>query len=255
MAAVYGSSMTAPLAQETNGEPGRSPAGQPDGLYRYEPVPPAYYDEDGYLCEDNAAQEEWHKYQTSTWYLVLNQRLPTATVCSDLAVHYREGDRGATIVPDLFVALRVLPDRNRLSYKLWRDPVPELVIEALSQDTAAADVGVKHATYEHMGVREYWLFDPQGLALSTPLVGYSLLDGAYQPMDADRNGLHHSSVLGMYLHIRAGELRFRDPAMGEDLRTLAESESERLAEKRRADHAERRAEAAERELARLRLRL
>ena len=254
--------MTAPPSQETNGEPGRSPAGQPDGLYRYEPVPPAYYDDDGYLCEDNASQEDWHQRQTSHWRAALALRLPTATVCSDLAVHYREGDRGATIVPDLFVALRVPLDMKRLSYKLWQDPVPELVIEALSQDTATADVGVKHATYEHLGVREYWLFDPQGLALSTPLVGYSLLDGGYQPMDADRNGLHHSSVLGMYMHIRAGELRFRDPAMGEDLLTYEESMNRLEAETKRADAAERewaaekaRADAAERELARLRLRL
>ena len=79
------------------------------------------------------------------WYLMLNWRLPTATVCSDLSVHYREGDRGMVIVPDLFVSPRVPPLLDRLSYKLWQDPVPELVIEALSRDTAgrggAARVG------------------------------------------------------------------------------------------------------------------
>ena len=55
-------------------------------------------------------------------------------------------------------------------------------------------------------------------------------------------------MLGLDLHVREGELRFRDPATGEDLMTYDEVQDERIAEKKRAD-------AAERELARLRLRL
>ena len=236
-----------PRSQEAHGEPARQFASPDDGLYRYVPVPPASYDADGYLFEDGAAQEDWHKRQTSLWYHMLTRHLPAATVCSDLAIHYREGDRGAVIVPDLFVALRVPPlDEDRLSYKLWLDPVPELVIEALSQDTAAADVGAKYATYAHLGVYEYWLFDPQGLELATPLVGHRLRAGRYQPIDADAAGACRSEVLGMDLHVLAGELRFHELATGENLRTYDEAMD-------RLEAARERTDAAERKLARLRL--
>ena len=81
-----------------------------------------------------------------------------------------------------------------------------------------------------------------------PLAGYQLGAGGYEPIDADPAGQLRSDVLGLDLHVRASELRFRDPATGEDLRTYEEAERERAAEKNRAD-------ALAQELARLRLRL
>ena len=257
------------------GSPG---AGQPDdSLYRYVPVPPAGYDDDGYLIEDDNPQPSVdHQRQTAHWREALELHLPAATVCSNLTVHYREGDRGAAIVPDLFVALRAPPLEERTSYKLWQYPTPELVAEMLAEDTAKDDVGSKQYTYAYLGVTEYWLFDPLGLQLSTPLVGYRLdAGGRYRQIAADAAG-RHSRVLGLDLHVRAGKLRFRNPSAGEYLRNLDESERERAAEKHRADRAEderdaaergrvaekvraesekNRADAAERELARLRMRL
>ena len=108
-------------------------------------------------------------------------------------------------------------------------------------------------------MREYWLFDPAGHKLPTPLVGYRLRAGRYRPIAANAAGRLPSRVLRLDLHVRAGELRFRDPVTDEDLRTLGESESERAlaereraaaergraAERNRADAAENRASAAE----------
>ena len=290
--------MKAQPRSEINGEPSSAPFRRParpaaradDGLYRYVPVPPVYRDEDGYLVEDGMSQNDGHLRQTTLWYHALRRRLPTATVCSDLFLHYRRGDRNRALVPDLFVALRVPPREGRLSYKLWEDPLPELVVEMLSKSTSRADVGAKQRTCEHLGVREYWLFDPAGFQLPAPLAGHRLRAGRYRPIAADAAGRLRSDVLGLDLHVRAGELRFRDPATGEDLRTYDEAEDERAAaereagaekeradaaenradtekgradaekgradaEKGRADAAEDRADSAERELARLRLRL
>ena len=270
----YGASMRAqPQLKELDGEPVRRPARRarvpPGGLYRYVPVPPAYYDADGYLTEDGMSQNEWHAYHTSLWYQALKLHLPAATVCMDLGVHYSKGDQGASVVPDLFVAWTPPLAKNRTSYKLWEYPVPALVMEMLSGGTSKNDVGRKRATYEYLGVREYWLFDPAGHELSTSLVGYRFRAGRYRKIAANAAGRLPSRVLRLDLHVRGGELRFHDPATGEDLRTLGESESERAAEKNRADRAEDernaekdradaekdRADAAERELARLRSRL
>ena len=253
--------MKAQPRSEINGEPGGAPVRRParpagrvaDGLYRYVPVPPMGRDEDGYLVEDSMGQREDHLRQTSLWYHALRRRLPTATVCSDLFLHYRRGDRGAKLVPGLFVALRAPPREGRLSYKLWEDPLPELVVEMLSDSTSAKDVGSKRRTYAHLGVREYWLFDPEGFEQPTPLTGHRLRAGRYRPIAADATGRLHSGVLGLDLHVRAGELRFRDPATGEDLRTYDEAEDGRAAAERKAGAEKDRADAAERELARLRL--
>ena len=248
--------MKAQPRSQINGEPGGRPTRRParpartadpagDGLYRYVPVPPVYRDEDGYLVEDSMGQRDDHLRQTSLWYHALRRRLPTATVCSDLPLHYRRGDRGAVVVPDLFAALRAPPPKNRLSYKLWQYPTPDLVVEMLSDSTSKADICPKRNTYAHIGVREYWLFDPEGFQLPAPLAGHRLCAGRYRPIVADAAGRMRSEVLGLDLHVREGELRFRDPATGEDLRTYDEAEDRADAEKDRAD-------AAERELARLR---
>ena len=244
----YGSSMRAqPQHEEINGEPVRrrprpaAPAVLPDRLYRYQPMPPAYHDADGYLIEDGMGQNYRHQRETSFWCYALTRRLPAATVCADLFLHYRKGDKKAVLAPDLFVALKVPPIEDRTSYKLWEHPVPDLVVEMLSDGTAAKDACSKRDTYKCLKVREYWLFDPSGFKLATPLAGYRLRAGSYRPIDADAAGRRRSKVLKLDLHVRAGELRFRDPATGKDLETYGEALD--------------RADAAERELAHLRLRL
>ncbi len=41
---------------------------------------------------------------------------------------------------------------------------PALIVEALSPWSAERDTGMKFATYEQAGVREYWVLDPETLA-------------------------------------------------------------------------------------------
>ena len=227
----------------------RPPVGADDGLYRYVPVPPVGRDEDGYPIEDGMSQTINHQAQTANWRIVLQRRWPTATVASDLTMPYKRGDKTKVLVPDLLVALRAERRDDRISYRLWENPVPDLVMEMLSESTSEADVGSKWRTYEHIGVRECFLFDPNGFELSTPLVGHRLRGGRYRPVRANAAGRLPSRALGLELHVQGGELRFRDPAAGEDLRTYDAAEDERAAEKRRADAEKARADAAERELA------
>ena len=102
----------------------------------------------------------------------------------------------------------------------------------LSPDTWRADVGAKRRTYQMLGVQECWLFDPSVKYLEAPLIGYRLHDGRcggrcggrYRRVEADASGCFPSKALGLELHVRAGRLRFRDPATGKDLTTYAEAE-------------------------------
>ena len=247
--AWYGSGMREATRQsEIDGDWERGKARPPvradDGLYRYVPVPPVYRDEDGYPVEDGMSQTINHQMQTAHWQTVLQRHCPAATVASDLTMPYKRGDKTKVLVPDLFVALRAERRRERRSYRLWENPLPDLVIEMLSKTTSEADIGSKWRTYEFLRVREYYLFDPAGFELSSPLVGYRLRGKRYGPIRANAAGRLSSRVLRLDLHVQDGELRFRDPKTGEDLRTYDEAED-------RADKAEARVDALERELARL----
>jgi Uma2 family endonuclease len=59
--------------------------------------------------------------------------------------------------PDLLVVLQ--GRLARITDKNVQGP-PDLVIEILSPGTAGRDRDLKHKRYEHFGVREYWLVDP-----------------------------------------------------------------------------------------------
>ncbi len=266
-----------------NGGPRRR-ASRARKLYRYRPVPPVAFDEDGYPCEDGMGQDTDH-VALFGYALALKRHLAgRAAVHSDLSTHYALGDRGAVIVPDLFVAFGGEERPYRRSYKLWEDPPPAFVLEVLSKRTWKKDAGLKKDTYRFLGVRECWLYDPKTRWLSAPLEGYRLRGGAYEAVAPASEGRFESEALGLELRLRGRELRFFDPGAGGYLRTLdeeaeaaASAEAEAAAAReqaarareegaraqaeamqavaaaeRRADEAERRAAEAERALAAMR---
>ena len=61
------------------------------------------------------------------------------------------------VEPDLLLVLH--DGAARITEKNVQGP-PDLVIEILSPGTAARDLDLKRKRYEHFGVREYWLVDP-----------------------------------------------------------------------------------------------
>ena len=116
-------------------------------------------------------------------------------------------------------------------------------------------------------MREYFQYDPTGDYLKPALQGYRLgRGGDYAPIpsraDAAAALTLPSQVLGLELRLRDGRLRFYDPTAGQELRDYQEAElARRAAETRVHDEAvarqaaEKRATAAEAELARLRAEL
>ncbi|MFB2837682.1 Uma2 family endonuclease [Floridanema evergladense] len=142
--------------------------------------------------------------------------------------------------PDFFVVLGT-ERRPRKSWVVWGENgrYPNLIVELLSQSTAAIDRGLKKQIYQDIfRTPDYFLFDPETLELA----GFHLLDGQYQELIANEKGWLWSQQLELYLGIYQGKLRFftNDEQLvlteGEDERRqkeLAEQKADRLAAKLR----------------------
>ena len=162
---------------------------------------------------------------------------PDVYVAGSMAVYWRQGDPRAVVAPDVFVVLGV-PKTTRDSYRVWDEAgvVPAFVVEVASASTSGRDATGKRATYEGMGVEEYWRFDPLGRRVRQGLEGWRLEGGRYERVrEAGESGWYRSEVLGLALRAEGWLLRFRDPVSGRDLLTHSElgralQEAERTAE-------------------------
>ena len=211
-------------------------------LYRYRPVPPVGCDDEGYPFEDNApVQGDLHSIFLEYFAGALRLRYAGRRfVASDLGLFYREGDTGALIVPDVFVAPEPVAG-HPLSYKLWERALPELVLEVLSRSSAAKDLGAKKDTCEALGIAEYWVLDVIGRRAKNPqLTGYRLCGKRYQRISPNDAGHLASRVLGLEFRIvEAVEedggngapggktVRLFDPATGDFLPSLGEESTRR----------------------------
>jgi len=182
---------------------------------------------------------------------------PQVYVAGNLFLYYEEGDPRQVVAPDVFV-VKGVPKGDRRTYKLWEeeDKGPQVVFEVSSRSTRKEDLGPKKGTYEMLGVREYFLFDPLGEYLEPPLVGYWLEEGGYRRAAGERLV---SEVLGLELRVEGECLWLYAPETGEKLLSPLEAQAARRAEAAARREAEARAEReaaarreAEEELARLR---
>ncbi|MXY57646.1 MAG: Uma2 family endonuclease [Gammaproteobacteria bacterium] len=195
----------------------------------YRPVPPVGYDDEGHPESDSATVES-DTHEDVRAYAVRALRIryaarPAFYAAADMGLLFERGNPAAVMAPDLLVALGA-GRRARTSYKLWQEPVPDLVMELLSPKTWRRDVETKPGLYEALGVREFWLFDPVG-KLPCPINGWHLdVGGAYVPVPALPDGGCRSAVLGLDLLARGDGFRFRDPATGEFLPDHAETAAE-----------------------------
>jgi Uma2 family endonuclease len=146
--------------------------------------------------------------------------------------------------PDFFAVLDV-PKGERKSWVVWEEgKSPDVVIELLSESTAEFDKSVKKRLYQNqLKVAEYFWFDPFN---ADDWAGFGLRPGGYEALALDGQSRFISRSLGLalvrwhgvYQGVEATWLRWAT-LDGELLLTATEM-------------AERRAEAAEAEVARLR---
>jgi Uma2 family endonuclease len=144
--------------------------------------------------------------------------------------------------PDVFV-VRGVSQVERKSWVVWEEGKgPDIVIELLSESTAAVDKAEKKTVYQNqLKVWEYYWFDPFN---SEDFVGWTLEKGVYQKKALDAQNRLMSEQLGLALvrwegvfnRVKAVWLRWAT-LEGELLPTPEEYErqrAERLAAKLRA---------------------
>lgn len=177
---------------------------------------------------------------------------PDVFVGGNMFLYHRQGDRGAVVAPDAFVA-KGLEDGKKLrrTYLLWKErKVPCFALEVTSSTTQDKDVGSKKDLYAKLGVEEYFLFDPEGDYLEPSLQGYRLIGGRYHRLPTEPDGSLRSRTVGLLFQIDGAareRLRLIDLRTGEVyLRAAAKAEALRQAEKRAAAEAAARREAEER---------
>lgn len=107
--------------------------------------------------------------------------------------------------PDFFVVLGT--DRSRKSWVVWEEDgkYPNIIIELLSNSTAATDRGFKKQLYQDtFRTPDYFWFDPARLEFQ----GFHLVDGQYEAIPANAAGHLWSQQLELYLGIQQQALRF-----------------------------------------------
>jgi Uma2 family endonuclease len=108
--------------------------------------------------------------------------------------------------PDFFL-VKDTTKRPRTSWVVWEESgrYPNLIIELLSDSTAAKDRGVKKQIYQDLfHTYEYFWFSPDTLEFE----GFRLGDRLYQPIAANEQGWRWSEELGLYLGVLVGRLRY-----------------------------------------------
>ncbi|MEM7726862.1 MAG: Uma2 family endonuclease [Cyanobacteria bacterium P01_A01_bin.45] len=121
--------------------------------------------------------------------------------------HKSEDFRG----PDFFVVLDT-ERKTRKSWVVWEEDgkYPHLILEILSESTAAIDRDLKKKLYQDtFRTPDYFWFDPYTLEFA----GFHLVDGKYQTIEANNQGYLWSQQLNLYLGIHQGLLRFFTPEM------------------------------------------
>ena len=208
-------------------------------------VPVEYPSSDGKPMAENDAQRSAIMYGIGALARHFKGRRDVY-VSGDLLIYYEEGNPRVSIAPDVFVVFGV-EDRPRPNYKLWEEGrAPAFVLEVASPSTWRDDLGRKRSVYARLGVREYWQYDPDGDHLPARLQGERLTRSGYvrQPVLTTPDGTLalRSETLGLDLRAAPGrEMRFRDPATGEELRSHDEEADARQAAETRAAAAEARA--------------
>ena len=211
-----------------------------------------YPDSDGQPMADNTEQFQW--------IVLLKENLeclfakdPDVFVGGDLLWYPVEGHPEIRVAPDVMVAPG-RPKGKRGSYRQWQEngQPPQVVFEILSPGNTLKEMAKKLKFYDHYGVEEYYIYNPD----TNDLAGFQRQNGELIIIDEIENWV--SPRLGICFELTPETLKVYYPDEQRFLTTveLAElSQQQTLRaeqESLRAEQEKLRAEQAEVELDRLR---
>lgn len=132
-------------------------------------------------------------------------------VFADIMFYYEEGNPRKFIAPDVMV-VRGVEKHLRRVFKLWEETVPEVVFEISSRGTWREDFEKKFNLYKEIGVKEYYIFDPEYEYLKDEefFVAYHLEDGEYKKIKTGI-GRIFSPALGLEIVNTGAGLRLYNP--------------------------------------------
>ena len=138
---------------------------------------------------------------------------------------YEENNPNKWYAPDILIAFGV-PNHDRPSYQIWKEPVPpQVIFEVSSQRTWKTDISEKLEIYAQLGVEEYYILDPGFEFLPAPLMAFHRSSDRLLTASVNDDRIF-SSRLGLEIVRTENDFRLFDPKKNEFLRTLDESESE-----------------------------
>jgi Uma2 family endonuclease len=166
-------------------------------------------------------------------------------VGADLMLYYKEGEPYRFVAPDVFVVLDCDPSFRR-TFKTWAEQrVPDVVFEITSKYSKDEDQSIKPDKYATIGVREYFLYDPEAEYLRPPLTGYRRSENGFARIEPNDRGLLECQCLGITLELDGRDLVLRDAATGGELMAhLEAAEAQREAERVAREAAEAQRDAA-----------
>jgi len=136
---------------------------------------------------------------------------------------------------------------------------PVIAVEVISASTLVGDFVTKSSRYARLGVGEFYVFDPQGELLETPVQGFRLQDREFIALDSTEDKILCAGSVQLHMRREGIFLQLVDPTTGEkvlsslDLPAKVDEMEEKVRATEQYAAAEtQRAEAAEAENLRLR---
>jgi Uma2 family endonuclease len=191
-----------------------------------------YPDSDGQPMSDNTKQFRWIVLIKENLEILFAHD-PQVFVAGDLLWYPVQGRPDIRVAPDAMVVFG-RPKGDRGSYKQWveENVTPQVVFEILSPGNTVLEMNRKLLFYQHYGVLEYYLYDPDSINLG----GFIRGDGSILEEISEMQGWV-SPQLGIRFELAESDLVLYRPD-GRRFLTSVELDQRAEQERDRADSAQ-----------------